>query len=216
MIPANGVPLMAQDYLERVKVALGTIRLEAVETVVQRLYAAYRRGQKVLIIGNGGSASTASHMACDLAKNVFRAPVPGQGPAGRLKVLALTDNVPVITAWANDADYARVFAEQIRTFIDPGDVLVAISGSGNSPNIVEAVKLARTMGATTIGILGFRGGELIDLVHEAVIIACNEYGPIEDAHLVLSHLFTVCLREMIARDLEGAPESEILTGGRGS
>ena len=138
-----------------------------------RLYAAYREGRKVLIVGNGGSAATASHMACDLAKNVF-GQFPGDAaPSGRFKVLALTDNIPLITAWANDAGYDRVFLEQVRTFTDPGDVLVAISGSGNSPNVVEAVKLARRLGAETIGILVFSGGKLKDLVDRAVIVTSD-------------------------------------------
>jgi D-sedoheptulose 7-phosphate isomerase len=115
-------------------------------------------------------------------------------------VLSLTDNVPLITAWANDAGYERVFLEQVRTFTDPGDVLVAISGSGNSPNVVEAVKLAKAMKAETIGILGFAGGKLKDLVDTALIVASDDYGPVEDVHMALDHIFTVCLREMIDAD----------------
>jgi D-sedoheptulose 7-phosphate isomerase len=191
---------MTRDYLARLRAALDSLPLEAVEAVVARLYAAYREGRKVLIVGNGGSAATASHMACDLAKNIF-GQFPGDStPKGRFKVLSLTDNVPLITAWANDAGYERVFLEQVRTFTDPGDVLVAISGSGNSPNVVEAVKLAKAMKAETIGILGFAGGKLKDLVDTALIVASDDYGPVEDVHMALDHIFTVCLREMIDAD----------------
>lgn len=190
-------------YLGRLRAAIDSLPLEAVEGLVDRLYAAYREGRKVLIVGNGGSAATASHMACDLAKNVF-GQFPGDAaPSGRFKVLALTDNIPLITAWANDAGYDRVFLEQVRTFTDPGDVLVAISGSGNSPNVVEAVKLARRLGAETIGILGFSGGKLKDLVDRAVIVTSDDYGPIEDLHMALDHIVTTCLREMIAREATG-------------
>ncbi len=192
--------VIARNYLGQVRAALDSVSLQAVEAIVHRLYTAYREGKKILIIGNGGSAATASHMACDLAKNVF-GQFPGNSPpAGRFKVLALTENVPLITAWANDAGYEWVFREQVRTLIDPGDVLVAISGSGASRNVMEAVKVAKSMGVETIGILGFAGGELRELVDKAVIVTSDEYGPIEDVHMVLNHIFTVCLREMIRAD----------------
>jgi D-sedoheptulose 7-phosphate isomerase len=200
MKPDMDVRGTVTGYLGRLRAAIDSLPVEAVEGVVKRLYAAYREGRKVLIVGNGGSAATASHMACDLAKNVF-GQFPGDAaPTGRFKVLALTDNIPLITAWANDAGYERVFLEQVRTFTDPGDVLVAISGSGNSPNVVEAVKLARHLGAETIGILGFTGGKLKDLVDRAVIVASDDYGPIEDLHMALDHIVTTCLREMIERE----------------
>jgi D-sedoheptulose 7-phosphate isomerase len=187
-------------YLDRVRAALDALPLSSLTAVACRLYEAYRGGKKVLIIGNGGSASTASHMACDLSKNIF-----GQFPTdsrerGRFKVLALTDNVPSITAWANDTNHDRVFLEQVRTFTDPGDVLVAITGSGNSPNVIEAVNIARRLGAETIGLLGFGGGKVKDLVDHAIVVASNEYGPVEDVHLMLNHIFTCCLRQLIAQE----------------
>lgn len=203
MKPDVDVRGTVQGYLGRLRAALDSLPVDAVEEIVHRLYAAYREGRKVLIVGNGGSAATASHMACDLAKNVF-GQFPGDAtPTGRFKVLSLTDNIPLMTAWANDAGYDRIFVEQVRTFTDPGDVLIAISGSGNSPNVVEAVKLARRLGAETIGILGFKGGKLKDLVDRAVIVSSDDYGPIEDLHMALDHIVTTCLRDMIARDTSG-------------
>lgn len=195
--------LVARDYLNQVHAAIASVSLDAINAVVDRLYTAYRRGRKVLIVGNGGSASTASHMACDLSKNVFgRVPVRSRSRKP-FRVLALTDNVPIITAWANDTHYDEIFMEQVRTFTDTGDLLIAVSGSGNSPNVVEAVRMARSLGADTIGLLGFGGGKLKDLVDLAIIVDSYEYGPVEDVHLVLNHLFTECLRTRVNADEDG-------------
>jgi D-sedoheptulose 7-phosphate isomerase len=198
MINPYNVRAGVRDYLDRLSKALGNVPIAAVETVVGRLHSAYLEGRKVLIIGNGGSAATASHMACDLSKTVFARSPATFARKGRFKVLGLTDNVPLITAWANDAGYARVFLEQVRTHVDRGDVLVAISGSGSSPSVVNAVKLAKKMRAETIGILGFGGGKLANLVDTAVIIESRDYGVIEDVHMALDHILTECLRRLIA------------------
>ena len=194
----HAVALTFKRYLDNIHTAIDGVSLASVTAIVACLYEAYRADQKVLIAGNGGSASTASHMAANLSKTIFgRRPDPGRR---RFKVLALADNIPTLTAWANDTDYDRVFAEQVQTLIDPGDVLIVISGSGKSPNIVEAVKTANRLGATTIGLLGAGGGEIKDLAHHALIVASDDYGPIEDVHLMLNHIFTACLRELIARE----------------
>jgi len=198
MMPITDVRGMAEQYFAKVKAAMDAMPLHVVDTVVERLYRAYVEGRTVLVIGNGGSASTASHMACDLSKNVFGQFPGGAAPTGRFKVLALTDNVPTITAWANDTEYSRVFSEQVRTFVDAGDVVIAISGSGNSPNVVQAVQLAKRMGAYTIGFLGFGGGRLGSLVDCPLVVVSAEYGPVEDIHLMLNHLVTECLKRKIA------------------
>ena len=194
----DGVPALIGEYLTRLTATLGSLPVDAIEAAVQRLYMAYQERQQILIIGNGGSATTASHMACDLAKNVF-GQFQRDTSKGRLKVLALTDNIALITAWANDAGYESVFLEQVRTLIEPGDVLVAISGSGSSRNVVEAVKLARSMKASTIGILGFRGGQLRHLLDIPIVVDSNDYGVIEDIHMALNHIFTMCLKQLIAQ-----------------
>jgi D-sedoheptulose 7-phosphate isomerase len=202
----DDVETIAREHLHRLHSALDAISLTAIEGAVRRLHKAYRDGRKVLVIGNGGSAATASHMACDLAKTVFGGDAVPSGAHGRFKVMALTDSAPLLTAWANDTDYKRVFVEQVRTHADDGDVLVAISGSGRSPSIVEAVKLARTMGAGTIGLLGFGGGELAHLVDDAIIVASDDYGVVEDVHMALDHIFTECLRRLIASGGTGERE----------
>jgi D-sedoheptulose 7-phosphate isomerase len=188
---------MVTGYLDRLRATLDVLPAPVIMELVRRLHAAYREERGVFIVGNGGSASTASHMACDLAKNLF---VPGK-PASpsRFRVFSLVDNVASITAYANDLGYDWIFSEQLKSLAVRGDTLVAISASGNSPNVVEATRVARRMGLQTIGILGFGGGKLKDLVDLPVIVASDEYGPVEDVHMVLNHLVTACLKTMISR-----------------
>ncbi len=200
MKASQDIGRMTTQYLERVKTAMDRLSVRDIERAVRALHGAYRTGRHVFIVGNGGSASTASHMACDLSKNIFGQFRDDAAPAGRFKVLALTDGVPVMTAWANDSAYDQIFVEQVRTFVDPGDVLIAISGSGNSPNVVKATELAKSMGATTIGLLGFAGGKLTTLVDIPLVVDSDDYGAIEDIHLMLNHLLTACLRDVIAAE----------------
>jgi D-sedoheptulose 7-phosphate isomerase len=185
------------DYLSRVTRAVDTLPRDDVRELVGLLHGAYREGRTVFIVGNGGSAATASHMACDLSKNIFQ---DGSDVVpSRFRVLALTDNAAFVTAIANDLGYASVFAKQLEALADPGDVLVALSASGNSPNVIEATLKARKMGLVTIGILGFGGGRMKDLVDLPVVVDSHEYGPVEDSHLVLNHLVANSLRALIAR-----------------
>jgi len=162
-----------------------------VESILLR---ARDEGRTIFIIGNGGSAATASHMANDLNKG---AAVSGQP---RFRAFALTDNVPLITAWANDTRYEKIFVEQMANFLRPGDVLIAISGSGNSPNIITAVEWARLEGAVTIGLTGGSGGRLNGLVDCCLVVPSNLMEQIEDMHLVLSHALCVSLRARIASE----------------
>ena len=153
-----------------------------------------RRGSTVFVLGNGGSAATASHFACDLAKGTR---TPGMPP---FRVVALTDNVPLLTAWANDESYDRVFAEQLAPLVRPGDVVVLISGSGNSPNVLAAAVLARDMAATTIGLTGASGGALYDLVDLALCVPAAAIEQVEDAHLAITHSLAVALRTRLAEE----------------
>src|ERR1700687_934314 len=132
---------------------LQAISLPHLETVLRLLEEAYRNGRRIFIMGNGGSAATASHFALDLAKNTIMPGVP------RLKAISLTDHVPLITAWSNDIAYEHIFAEQLANMIEPGDVAIGISTSGNSPNVINALRLARECQASTIGLLGAKGGK---------------------------------------------------------
>jgi D-sedoheptulose 7-phosphate isomerase len=133
-------------YLQGLGAVLEGLAVADVDAVVEVLRRAWRAGATVFVFGNGGSAATASHFAVDLAKGL----VDGVRP--RLKVIALTDNVPLLTAYGNDTSYDRVFAEQLANFVEPGDIAIAISGSGNSPNVLAAIELANERGAVTVGL----------------------------------------------------------------
>jgi D-sedoheptulose 7-phosphate isomerase len=168
--------------------ALASLPHAAISQVVAVLDEA-RIGEKtVFIFGNGGSAATASHFACDLAKGAICPDKP------RFKVLSLTDNIPVFSAWANDSAYDRVFAEQLENFVGYGDVIIAISGSGNSRNVLDGVEVANAKGAITIGFTGFDGGKLKDLVDIPLVVPNYVMEQVEDIHLLLEHIITTCLR----------------------
>jgi len=165
--------------------------VEKLERVAEILLRAQREGRRVFFLGNGGSATTASHMAVDFGKGTALAGQP------RLRAISLTDNVGVITAWANDANYEAVFKEQLENLLEPLDVVIAISASGNSPNVLQAVEFGRKRGAVTIGLIGFGGGKLKDLVDIDITVSSRNYGQVEDFHLTLDHILSQYLRERI-------------------
>ncbi len=167
--------------------------LEAMRKIVPIFLAAREADRTIFFFGNGGSASTASHFVIDIAKSTRKdLSVPARK---RFRCVALNDNVPGITAWANDAEYARIFVEPLENLAVRGDVAVAISGSGNSPNVLAAVKAAREIGVTTIGLTGMGGGKLKELVDVPVIVPSGSMQHTEDVHLILLHLLTAYLRD---------------------
>ena len=170
---------------------LGEIDRHALTGVIETLWQAYQEDRQVFIIGNGGSASTASHMQCDFAKGIC---VDGQR---RFRAMSLTDNVALMTAIGNDVSYEKVFTDQLKVFLHRGDVLVAITASGNSPNILDAVQYANAQGATTIGLIGFGGGKLKAMVHHNVTVCSRNYGHVEDVHMTLDHLISQCLLQRL-------------------
>jgi D-sedoheptulose 7-phosphate isomerase len=182
---------IARDYLRFFQALLTSIDVEAVCRVVERLRQVRDAGGTVYIAGNGGSASTAMHLANDLGK---AAKVSGRTP---FRVLSLTDNVPWLTALANDEGYERVFAGQLENFAREGDVLIVISASGNSPNLVRAVDFARSHRVFSVALLGFDGGVLKDRVDELIWVetARGAYGPVETAHVLLCDMLSTCLIE---------------------
>jgi D-sedoheptulose 7-phosphate isomerase len=181
------------SYLDGLRGVLDGLDHDAVARVIDVLWQAYRDGRRIFIIGNGGSAATASHMMCDLAKGCAAEGKP------RVKAVSLTDNAALMTAIGNDIGYERLFTEQLRVLLEPGDVVVAITASGNSPNILDAVRYAREHGATAVGLIGFGGGRLKGMVDADVTVDSRNYGHVEDVHGVLEHLISQCLRERIAR-----------------
>jgi D-sedoheptulose 7-phosphate isomerase len=164
----------------------------AVARVFNRLSTARDEGRMIYVAGNGGSAAIASHWGNDLGKATK---VSGHKP---IRVMSLTDNVPWLTALANDEGYDRVFAGQLENFARPGDVLIVISSSGNSMNLIRAVELAKSRGVSTIGFLGFDGGELLKRVDDCVLLQTEKgaYGLVEPGHDMLCHLLTKCLTEI--------------------
>ncbi len=175
-------------YISQIQSTIGRIGQTDIRRIVSVLHEARLSGSAIFLLGNGGSAATASHWANDLAKGATRPDLP------RLRVMALTDNVPLITAWANDTSYEKIFAEQLANFLQPRDVVIGISGSGNSPNVLEAMRFAREHGALTIGLTGFSGGRLKDLVDICVVVPSDSMEQIEDLHLILTHIISTSLR----------------------
>ena len=178
-----GSTMGAKDYLDRVCREVENLDLNQLEGISSLIESAYRAGRFVFIIGNGGSGATASHLSEDLAKCTLR----DFENQKRLKVLSLTDNTAGIMAWGNDEGYDRIFVEQLKNLASPGDVLLAISGSGNSPNILKAVAWANNHGMTTVGITGFGGGRLKGESHHQFHVAIDDMGIVESIHLVAFH-----------------------------
>ena len=180
---------LANDYIKELKKVIDSLDLKRVEEAFEMLMGVYRAGRRVFILGNGGSASTASHMASDLSKGTLARVYDDKEK--RLQVISLTDNVSLLTAFANDLSYDDIFVQQLRNLIEKGDLLIVLSGSGDSENVIRAVKYSRSRSAKTIGLLGFEtGGKLAKLVDCAIIAQSNHYGPIEDTHLIFNHIMT--------------------------
>jgi D-sedoheptulose 7-phosphate isomerase len=163
------------------------------EAILQLLEEAYHTEHRIFMMGNGGSAATSSHFALDLAKNTI---MPG---APRLKVISLTDNVPLITAWSNDTAYEHVFAEQLANMIEPGDVSIGISASGNSPNVLNALQLTKRLGGVTIGLLGAHGGKIKSIVDVYLLAPGQNIEQEDDAHMILAHVITRHMRAVVQR-----------------
>lgn len=179
------------DYLNNLKKIAEGMPAREIDACIGLLLDAVKTGKQVFIFGNGGSAATASHFANDLGKGCI---VEGKP---RFKAHALTDNIPIMTAWGNDSSYEDIFVEQLKNFLQKGDLVIAITASGNSPNVLKAVKYAREHGAKTVAWTGFGGGKIKPMVDVAIVVPSNEYGPCEDLHMVLDHLMMQRLRELM-------------------
>lgn len=177
-----------ESYFEEIRKSILHINKQEIAKVIEKILIAYKNNKKVYILGNGGSASIASHMACDLGKGTLNRIY--DETEKRLKIISLTDNTALITAYANDLGYEDIFLQQLRNLIEKGDILISISGSGNSKNILKAVTYANKIGASTIGLTGFKGrGKLASLVDLSIVVNSDHYGPIEDIHQMLGHIF---------------------------
>jgi D-sedoheptulose 7-phosphate isomerase len=160
-----------------------------IEKISQILIDARDSKRKVFLLGNGGSASTASHFICDLNKTST------MKDRNRIKAISLVDNMPIISAYGNDVSYDSIFSEQLKNLLEPRDVVIAISGSGNSKNVIEAVSYAKEKGAIIVGLTGFDGGKLKSKCDECLVIPSNSMYMIEDMHLMFNHIITSVIRE---------------------
>lgn len=173
-------------YSKYLSKLLGNLDFKAVEKVANLIIRQSGRGKTIYIIGNGGSASTASHFATDL----MHCSLIGHRPI--IRAISLSDNTSLITAIGNDKGYEQIFSKQLERVADKGDILMAISASGNSRNLIEAFKRAKNMGMTTVALLGFDGGKMLKLADHVIHVRTpmGEYGPVEDTHLFLDHMIT--------------------------
>jgi len=183
-----------QRYLGEVGRILQNLPQAEIAHVINILSRARAEGRRIFVFGNGGSAAMASHFATDLGKGTVQEGQP------RFKVMSLNDNVPLLTAYANDFGYETVFAEPLASLAEPGDVAMAISSSGNSPNVLRAMDVAREHGLTTIGITGFEGGKLKEKVDVCVVVPADSRHPdgmqhAEDGQWVVLHTIFVTIRQ---------------------
>ena len=180
-----------RPYFELLSKTIRSLPFEQVDRVADVLVRAYEQQRTVFVFGNGGSAALASHFACDLGKGTVN------GSSKRFRVLALTDNVPLMTAWANDSKYADIFCEQLTNFAAPGDIAFAISASGNSPNVLKALRVAKQGGCITAGLTGFSGGRMLALCDACIVVPCDNMQIIEDLHVCVAHSLFTCVRSKI-------------------
>jgi len=182
-----GIKLTPMQFLDRVGEELKKCDPTQVQALADAIYACYDKRATVYVIGNGGSGSNSSHFCEDLGKCTLRREDFDNDNKKRLRILSLTDNTPYILAWANDEGFDRVFSEQLKNLANPGDLLIAISGSGNSPNILRAVEWANRHGVTTFGCTGFSGGKLKAMANHCFHVPLDDMGIVESIHLTAFH-----------------------------
>ena len=177
------------SYKSQALATMDAIPEEQITALIELLAQVRREDRQIFVCGNGGSAASASHLANDLGKGA------SVGRNLRFRVLSLTDNIPWITALANDSTYAEIFVDQLRNFARPGDLLIAFSGSGNSPNIVQAVEWAEKEGVLTVGVTGRPGGRLGQIARYPIFVESSHMGHIEEAHFLILHLVSYYFME---------------------
>ena len=180
-----------QGYFEKLTNTIQNIDIKEIEDCAQALLRAYENGNNIFICGNGGSASTASHFACDINKGV------SYGLDKRFKIIPLTDSLSTITAYTNDVGYDIIFVEQLKNFFNKGDVLIGISGSGNSQNVINAIEYVNKHGGVSIGWTGFSGGKLKEISTYSVNANINDMQISEDMHMIFTHLMMKVLRKSL-------------------
>ncbi|MBI3378874.1 MAG: SIS domain-containing protein [Nitrospirae bacterium] len=170
-----------KNYLLELTGIINMIDAKEFESLVGELAGAYEKQSNIFICGNGGSAATASHFACDINKGV------SFGKEKRFRVICLNDSIPTIMAYSNDVSYDSIFVEQLKNFMNAGDLLIGISGSGNSGNVLNAVRYANEKGGKTFGICGYGGGRLKGTAQKSLVVNSKDMQKVEDAHLIILH-----------------------------
>lgn len=184
-------------YLFDLTALIDAIDAAQIEQMVDILLDAWRNGRRVLLMGNGGSSSSVSHIVNDLQKNL-------QLEAGRpLRTLCLSDCTPLMMAWANDTEWANVFAPQVTCWAEPGDVVIGVSGSGNSMNVINGILAANNAGATTLGLAGYAGGKLVSVAQHCLIVSSDNMQRIEDVHMIVLHVIFSTLLERAKLEQQG-------------
>jgi len=187
----------AAQYLAGTCEVLGKLDTGLIDQIVEQIWRTYMNGRTVYLFGNGGSAALASHIACDLAKGTMA------NGRRRMRAVSLNDNVALMTAWANDSNYAEIFAEQLHDVVEAGDLVLAISSSGNSPNVVRGLEVAREAGATCVALSGFKGGRVKDHCDLCLIVPSDSVQHIEDAHLGVTHAIFIAIRQRMQSAADG-------------
>lgn len=176
------IPYAAKQYLTELKEVLDDFNLEQFEKIVKLILNAYEDEKQIFTMGNGGSASTASHFTCDLNKGCCT------NLEKKIKMICLNDNTPTLLAFANDVSYDVVFVEQLKNFFNPGDLVIGISGSGNSENVIKAIHHTKQNNGQTIGFSGFSGGKLAQMVDVPFVAKVDDMQKVEDIHMILVHM----------------------------
>jgi len=184
-----------KNFLRELNEQTNKVSWKEIARAIKILQSVYEDSGRVYLIGNGGSAAIASHFANDLNKTVLGH--KGDKKVKRFQAMSLSDNIPVITAWANDVGYEAIFSEQLKNFAQNKDALIAISSSGNSPNIINAVETAKNLHLSVIALAGFDGGKLLPLSHAKIHISSFKYAIVESAHDAICHLITTYFEEAI-------------------
>jgi D-sedoheptulose 7-phosphate isomerase len=183
----------AHQYFSGLSQVLERLPHQQVDQFCEALLRAHDEGRKIFLFGNGGSAALASHLACDLGKGTTERVHHGR----RFRAIALTDSVPMMTAWANDSSYEDIFVEQLRNLLEPGDLAFAISASGNSPNVLKALELARQEDGFCLGLTGFAGGKMKHLCDLCLVVPSDNMQLIEDVHLSIAHALFTTIRHRL-------------------
>lgn len=185
---------LIKDYLSELQKTIDILPIDQMLRAVDVIQKARMEKKTIFTMGNGGSSATASHMACDFSKNTRDPAIPA------IRAVCLSDSTPTLTAFANDEGYETVFSEPLKALAEPGDVLIAISGSGNSLNILRGLEAAGELGLTTIGLSGFKGGKMIGMVDIPINIDTDSIERVEDIHMLCDHLMTMVMRESLRMD----------------